>query len=287
MDNMQQTPQSSPPVAKRVMRAVWRVLPRSGLSFDVGKLVTRSCLRPATSPQRVTVRFAGRIPMTLDLASFVSNDLYCLDDHYESVTLRLWRRLAAQSSVVLDVGSHIGTFALVAADANPQARVVAVEADPRNFEMLEQHAAGYANITPVHAAIGESKGVMWFCAVPDNDGGGYLSAEPTDAPGSRRVETVALAELCRSQTVQQVDLMKLDVEGLEYALMVPASEFWECFAPRHLIVELTVDKKQAGRTGEILRAMQQRGYRAQRIQGLYALPWGKPCDLANWHFWKE
>ena len=114
------------PLPKRIMRSVWSVLPRCRLSFNLGKLVTRTVLRPELRSLPVDIRFASSIPMRLDLASFVANDLYCLDDHYESVTLQLWRTLARQASLILDVGSHIGTFSLVATAANPQARIVAV-----------------------------------------------------------------------------------------------------------------------------------------------------------------
>jgi FkbM family methyltransferase len=274
------------PASKRAMRAAWSVLPRSKLSYDLGKLITRSLLRPEAQPHPVAVRFANLIPMRLDLASFVANDLYCLDDHYESVTLRLWRELAREARVILDIGSHIGTFALVAAAVNPKTSIVAVEADPNNFGLLRDHCATYPNVVPVHAAIADRAGQMWFCPGQENDGAGRLSVErPADGSGFP-VQTCSLAELCRQQSIATVDLMKLDVEGFEHTLMATDSDFWKEFPPAHLIVELTCDKNTPQRTEELFRAMERRGYRAQRIQGLYAVPFGKSCDLANWHFWR-
>lgn len=274
------------PAGKRLMRAVWTRLPRCRLSYNVGKLITRTLLKPERTSRPVAVRFAGRIPMRLDLASFVANDLYCLDDHYESVTLRLWRDLAGRAGVILDVGSHIGTFSLVAAATNPQARVIAVEADPGNFTRLRDHCPAYPNIAPVHAAIADRAGQMWFWPGQGNDGAGRLSSEkPTDGTGFS-VPTWSLADLCRQHSLTRVDLMKLDVEGYEHALLAADHEFWRHCPPAHLIVELTCEKAAPQRAAEIFAAMKQRGYRAQRVQGLYAVPFGKTDDLANWHFWR-
>lgn len=265
---------------------MWRCLPRCRLSYNLGKLITRSVLRPGAHRCPIQVRFAGNIPMRLDIGSFVGNDLYCLDDHYESVTLQLWRRLARKARTILDIGSHIGTFALGAAEANRQARVVAVEADPGNFAMLRENCTPWPNIVTVHAAIADRAGTMWFQPAEGNDGGGRLVIErPADGAGFP-VQTISLTELCRQKKLADIDLMKLDVEGFEHTLMTVDSDFWNESSPRNLIVELTCDHNAIARTAELFRAMERRGYRARRVQGLYALPWGKPHDLANWHFWR-
>ncbi len=272
------------PLVKRVMRSVWSVLPRTGLSFNVGKLITRTLLRPERMQCITRVQFSGRIPMTLDLGTFVANDLFCLDDHYESVTLRLWRSLARDAGTILDIGSHIGTFALVAADANPRARVICVEADGTIFESLCRNASPFPNIVTVHAAIADRESQMWFCPVGGNDGGGFLSPDRPDEPQAYAIETHTLSRLCSAQNVRNVDLMKMDVEGFEQVLLTQDNEFFNEFAPSHIIVELTIDKRSADRSGELFAAMRRRGYTAKRIQGLYAIPFGKTQDLANWHF---
>ncbi len=241
-------------------------------------------LRPEQHASPVKVNFAGNIPMTLDLSSFVANDLFCMDDHYESVTLRLWRDLVRESSVVLDIGSHIGTFALVAAKTNPHARIICVEADGNIFRRLNENTVQYQNIVAVNAAIADQSTEMWFCPVGGNDGGGYLSTTPPSAPGSYRLHTHTLAGLCEKQNIGAIDLMKLDVEGFEYELLTQNDEFFLRHAPRHLLVELRVDRTAPDKSSDIFSAMAKRGYRAKRIQGLYAVPFGKDHDLANWHF---
>ena len=276
---------STAPAMKRLMRAVWtHVLPRTHLTFNVGKMVTRMLLKPESVPTPVRVNFSSRIPMTLDLGTFVANDLFCLDDHYESVTLRLWNRLARESAVILDIGSHIGTFALVAAAANPRARIISVEADGNIFGILHEHASHFPNITALHAAIADRESPMWFCPVGGNDGGGFLSTSRPDDPRCYPVTTRTLSQLCTAEGVTKVDLMKMDVEGYEHVLLTHDDDFFAAHAPTHVIVELTIERAEPGRTEALFSAMRRRGYEARRIQGLYAIPFGKSQDLANWHF---
>ena len=273
------------PWIKRLFRGVWTRLPRTAWSYNAGKIFTRTLLRPESRPYPVEVDFSGHIPMTLDLASFVGNDLYCLDDHYESLTLKLWRKQARQSSYVLDVGSHIGTFALVAAAENPAAQVLAIEADPGNHAALSKHAGRFPNIQTLHAAIADRTAEMWFVPDPVNDGGGVLrETNPGESVHALPVKTCPLDAVCRSRGWPRVDLMKLDVEGFEYELIVRDSAFWKETPPRHLVVEMVTHKRNPGRAREIFEAMRRRGYRANRVQGLYAFPWSHSEDLANWHF---
>jgi hypothetical protein len=81
--------------------------------------------------------------------------------------------------------------------------------------------------------------------------------------------------------------MKMDVEGFEHVLLTHDDAFFGAHAPRHVIVELTIDRANPGPTEELFAAMRRRGYEARRIQGLYALPFGKSYDLANWHFQRQ
>ncbi len=275
------------PLLKGAMRAVWRLLPRSKLSYNVGKMLTHTVLRPSSKPKPVITHFGGKMPMELDLGDFTANDLFCLDTHYESVTLDLWKTLAKTASVVLDVGGHLGTYSLVAADANPQARVIAVEADADNFSLLRRHCAPYPNIKPVHAAIAERHTTLWFHTDSTNAGGGYLSETNLGNLGCYQIETRSLTDVCRSEGVSKVDLVKIDVEGYEHALLVHDSEFWRIYKPNHLFVEIKRDTSYKATSEALFNVMHRRGYAARRVQGLYALPFGRADDLANWYFWRR
>jgi FkbM family methyltransferase len=275
------------PVLKRSMRAIWRLAPRSGVSYALGKVLAHSLLRAGSKHQLVPVLFDGRIPMQLDLGDVTSNDLFCLDSHYEAATLKLWKQLARKNRFILDVGSHLGTYALVAADANPQARIVAAEANRDNYTRLRAHGASYPNLRPVHAAVATQAGTMWFCLESNDTGGGCLSSSPVAGRHCYQIQTCSLTALCESEGLPSVDLAKIDVEGYEHELLNDNDEFWRQYRPLHLIVEIARKPANAVATDLLFAAMARRNYRWRRIERLHVVPFGHPDELANWHFWQQ
>ena len=277
------------------MRAIWLRLPRAGWTYKLAKVLTRSLLKPETTSRVEEVRVAGRFAMQIDLSDIVGNDLYCMDDHYEALSLALWSRLATGAETIVDLGSHVGLFACAAASVNRHARIIAVEAFGPNVRLLRSNAARFPNVTPVEVAIGVTSGRGTFRVSPIT-GGGYIeqddAARPS-TPGTRDqtgegfvLDTIDLAELCARQSIGPIDLMKMDLEGLEEALLTGQEAFWARWSPKHVIVEITVSRSQPRSETRVFETMAKRGYRCRRLEGLYTIPWFQQEDLANWHFWK-
>jgi FkbM family methyltransferase len=285
-----------PSRAKALMRAVWLRLPRRATTYKLAKALTRTVLRPERTPLVVDLAFAAGFTMRVDLADIVGNDLFCMSDHYEAPTLALWSALARDAGTILDLGSHVGLYACAAAAANPRARVVAVEAYEPNVRWLRHNARQFANLVPVAAAIATADGRRSFRLSPIT-GGGYVEADDPAAerstPGTRGrtpdrfvVETLALSTLCAREGLARVDLVKIDLEGLEEPLLADEQAFWVRWAPQHVVVEIAGRRGRGGAPRRIVEAMERRGYCGRRIERLHALAWLTAEDLANWHFWK-
>jgi len=112
---------------------------------------------------------------------------------------------------ILDLGSHVGTFALAASASGR--RVVAVEALPQNVSLigLSRRANRFADLRIVHAALGEETQVVRFYGygpfgVVDRDGG---HDESVAVPG------VAGDDLLDRMEWDRVDFIKMDIEGSE------------------------------------------------------------------------
>ena len=129
--------------------------------------------------------------------------------------------LAAQgifrAETVLDLGAHIGGFALQAARHLGCRRIVAIEAMPDNFQLLSDNVAANGLGDIVHPLHG---------AVLDRDGEAILSA-PRSHTGVARVEahatefSVTVPALDARRIVAEIghiDLLKIDIEGAEIAV---------------------------------------------------------------------
>ncbi len=280
------------PLSKKILRRSMRLLPPSTFAFNVGKIFTRTLLKPGKTVQMVTFDFGGRFNLHADLSEFASNDLYCLDRQFEASTLKLWDRLAKNSKVVFDMGAHMGMFSLMAATANPQASVFAVEICRKNLKILQQNISRFSHVQIIDKAIAPQRGTFWF-QEDHISGGGFLSTETNSDEHRVREKTAQaypvdawpLDELVAELGLEEgIDLVKMDLEGLEYELLTGQEKFWEKYAPKNLIVEIGYPKSDPARLEKILSTMKSRGYRAERIEGLYAFPMKEKEDLANWWF---
>jgi FkbM family methyltransferase len=112
---------------------------------------------------------------------------------------------------VLDLGSHLGGFALFAARLG--CRVVAVEASPANAALLRlsAQANGFTNLKVVQAAVHSERAELEFCPKGPY---GQVRTEALKGPGVR-VPAVAVDDLLAELGWRTVEWVKLDVEGSE------------------------------------------------------------------------
>jgi FkbM family methyltransferase len=119
--------------------------------------------------------------------------------------------------VVVDVGANIGLSAVFYAHKFPNARIIAVEPEPSNYEMLRKNTAPYPNIRPVRAALWKENGEVSIF----DPGAGNTTFQVRDADelsatdGAGRVQAMTLGKLMADYQLDCIDLLKLDVEGAE------------------------------------------------------------------------
>ncbi|HTJ74435.1 MAG TPA: FkbM family methyltransferase [Acidimicrobiales bacterium] len=123
----------------------------------------------------------------------------------------LMLQLLAPGERMIDLGAHLGTFALAAAAAG--CHVLAVEASPRNAELLHASAArnGFTDLRVIHAVASDEPGTASFCP---NGPWGHVAAPAAELPAVT-VPAVTMDELLAEMGWFPVSLVKLDVEGSE------------------------------------------------------------------------
>ncbi len=123
--------------------------------------------------------------------------------------------------IVIDVGGFIGDFALYAVKRLNARQVIVCEPAPRNWALLLKNISNnhYEDrIVPVNKAVtvnGES--VMMNIDAPDE----YQSmvSAHSGSEATTTVPGVSLSQLLREHYIEGVDLLKMDVEGAEYAIL--------------------------------------------------------------------
>ncbi len=140
-----------------------------------------------------------------------------VEREYAFLDRTLWNSSAPR---VLDVGAHIGTFALWLLSIIPSARILSVEADPTTVKVAERNALSLRSKgfdwTVLHAAAGDRDGEILQLSTE-----GLSMSHRIDPAGTLEVGSVSLDSLLDylAPNGGAVDLVKVDIEGSEEAFL--------------------------------------------------------------------
>ncbi len=130
-------------------------------------------------------------------------------------TLRLDYPDLAKDSVVFDLGGYVGDFA---ADINGKygCKVYLFEPHPVFFQKCVERFRDNSQIVPLNYGVSDVDG---FFELSDSvDGSSFLNGEH-DGKQTVRCEVRAVARVVRDLGVEQIDLMKINIEGGEFPLL--------------------------------------------------------------------
>jgi FkbM family methyltransferase len=146
---------------------------------------------------------------------------------YEPECAARFFALAQRSRTTIDVGAHVGYYALLAAHANPAGRVIAFEPVRVTRARLTRNVAlnDVGNVVVEPTAVASASGRCRF-HVPLGDGIPSHAGMLAGGEGTRpiEVESVALDDYVRAHALAAVDLVKLDVECSEPAVLAGMGE---------------------------------------------------------------
>ena len=172
---------------------------------------------------------------------------------------------------IVDGGAHIGLSVLYHKQRHPGATVVAFEPNPDGFALLRRNVAdnGLTGVELVNAALAPEAGTIAF-HVPRR-GTRRHTWGSTGAPnpwlrrgGYRRIEVPAVR--LSERLDRDVDLLKLDIEGMEAAVLDEAGE--RLSRVRHVIMEFHgIRANPANSLERVLATLGQAGFAVRLKQG--------------------
>ncbi len=190
-------------------------------------------------------------------------------DLYERDLRRRALALVPAGGVVVDVGANVGFWTIPAARAlGPGGRVIAFEPNPWAVGRLRRNLAlnddgTLAAVEIVAAAVGEAPGTMELFSDDLEAGASQATLYAAAHDGSPQHVEVPVTTLDDVVT-GPVDLVKIDVQGHEMAVLDGGRLLFEGTPPAHVAIEVAGDLlENAGATPELLVArLEGLGYRA-------------------------
>ena len=166
--------------------------------------------------------------------------VYCplTEDDYSHMTTRedniIEKFQPKDGGIVVDVGAHYGRYSLIAAKRiGPKGKVIAIEADPKNFDMLNKNIKlnelSTENVITLNYAASSNKSKVKL-SIPEKKSSGhtiYSSIITSRAPTEKFIEVNAntLDNILYENgiLVEEVNWIKIDVEGAELEVLKGAT----------------------------------------------------------------
>jgi FkbM family methyltransferase len=183
--------------------------------FEIAKLrKLRRAFSAAHAGERST---RSRIGSRQYLITSDDNYLDHIAGKFEPGMVRLFASLLRDGDCVLDVGANIGCTTLLFSQHARQ--VFSFEPSPTTFHFLQKNLnrAGAANVVAANVGLGKCEGNFELTFSPDNRSGGFVS-NLTSASHGHQVEQIRIVggdAYLREAGIDQVDFIKIDVEGFE------------------------------------------------------------------------
>ena len=167
---------------------------------------------------------------TSDLAVFdqifVEREYSCLD-HLKG------------ARTIMDLGANCGFSSAYFLSQCPDARVIAVEPDPDNFSALSDNTRSFgARIMPLNGAVWSECTTLSFAQETEAKGleWGRQTREVTD-DGGTRMPAWDMPTLMAMAGFEDVDILKIDVEGAEAKIFAAPDLSW-LDRVRNIVIEL-------------------------------------------------
>lgn len=133
------------------------------------------------------------------------------------VTKHYWRDFLpiTKDSIVVDLGAHIGSFTLMAAQI--ASKVLAVEPVPSNYRLLKTNIElnGLKNTVLYQMAVSGVSGFQEIC-IWEGAATGTHSLYLEGSGSKKRVQTISLEDLMKKENLSVIDFLKVDCEGAEH-----------------------------------------------------------------------
>jgi FkbM family methyltransferase len=228
-----------------------------------------------TNDPTVVIReIAPGVRLFIDLSDHAIG-LNILRGRYEQDEIRFVRHILKRGDCAIDVGAHIGFFAMqMAALVGATGRVYAFEPLDTNAFLLERSIVENTFAERLmfrRAAVGavSETGILTFAAETLNSGGAYLLRQGTDPLTGNQKKDVPVVALDGLDMRRPVRFIKMDVEGAEPQVIRGAARLLAEDRPLILSELHPIQLQRASGTtaDELLAQLGALGYRAHRLKG--------------------
>ena len=147
--------------------------------------------------------------------------------------------------IIVDAGANIGLASIYFANKYSESKIVAIEPEISNYEMLQMNVTPYSNVIPLNAALWDKNEEV---SVVDPGFGKWafmIQGETSQGESlgvmCHKVCGMTVDKIMEDNGLQKIDILKIDIEGAEREIFRDSSSWIEKVDA--LIVELHENRK--------------------------------------------
>lgn len=184
----------------------------------------------------------------------------------------LRERLASTQAVIVDVGANRGDTIAAFLLRFPEARIWALEPHPKTFDAMASRFSGDGRVKPRKLALSGARGQAIMHSYsnaainslsPVAVAGERLIDGPVTAEAPVVVDHLSLGEFLKAESLESVDILKLDTQGHELEILQGHSELLRRGCVKFILAELLFSplySKQA-QAGQVIYLLESCGFK--------------------------
>jgi FkbM family methyltransferase len=155
-------------------------------------------------------------------------------------------------SRIIDAGANIGLAAVYFANRFPSAKIVCIEPETENFQLLQKNISQYPNVTALQAGVWSKTA---FLKIHDNGLGNWgFTVEECDSNEAGALKAVSVYDVMKQHHFDSVDIIKMDIEGSEKEVLEADDHDQWLSVCGTLVIELH-DRMKKGTSSALFRAL--------------------------------
>lgn len=148
---------------------------------------------------------------------------------------------------IFDVGANEGQFAELSRRLNPKAEIYSFEPHPINFSILENKAK-VSNLNAFNVGLGKEDGILELFDYKSHNGSQHASLSKSvitylhgEEAIANQVKIITIDDFCIEHKIEQIDLLKIDVEGFEFDVLSGAKRMLDQSRIKHIQFEFNAN----------------------------------------------
>lgn len=125
---------------------------------------------------------------------------------------------------IVDCGANIGFASIYFAKLFPDAKIIAIEPEPSNFEMLKKNTANYSNITCINNGIWTKKTSLEI--VDQGIGEWAFAVKECQEETQGAIPAIGIYDIIQEYKLSSIDILKIDIEGSEKEVFTENNGLW-------------------------------------------------------------